>query len=472
MSRRARAAPAGGGSLAVRYVVVDADHHLAPGEIVWDHTGRITALRRARGEVLDAAVFPGLVDAHAHLEIDALPAVERRFVPWLQAVMAARAPAPATAASLPRRALTELVESPPRRPLAEIVESPQRRALAEIVAAGAAELIASGVTAVGDIDSSGLAAAALAATPLRGRSYRELTGFHLDAAGAAALLRERAPGTASPGLPTGWSPHAPYSVAPALFRAAAASRRPLAIHTAESPDEQRFLRRGDGPFRELLERLGRLPAGFRAPGVGAVAWLERLGVLRRRPQLVHCQELERGDLARIAAAGASIVVCPGTIAWFGRTPPPVPRWLRAGVPVALGTDSRASNTGLSLRDELRRAANAWPELRPRELLAMATVHGGTALALPGVGHLRRGGRADLVVAAALPTFAATLAAFVLGESPLLQTLIGGRAHGRDASSVRATPTAPTAAAQLAPAAAAEAPIETTIATPRRTRRSR
>ena len=58
-----------------------------------------------------------------------------------------------------------------------------------------------------------------------------------------------------------------------MFRAARASGSPLVVHVAETTEEQRFLRRGDGGFRELLEGLGRLPDGFRPPGLGAVAWL-------------------------------------------------------------------------------------------------------------------------------------------------------------------------------------------------------
>lgn len=391
--------PAGGGSIAARFVAVDSDRHLAPGEIVWDRDGAIVAVRKARGTaraaVLDACVWPGLVDAHLHAGIPALATAERRFVPWLGAVMKARADAPHAEAAAARAAI--------------------------------ADLTASGVTAIGDIDSTGRTAAPLARAPLRGRSYRELTGFHLDASAARALVRERlADARAHPRLLPGLSPHAPYSASPALIAAAAAAARHLAIHCAEAPEEQQFLRTGRGPFRDLLERLGRLPAGFRAPGVGAVAWLDRLGALRPTTQLVHCQELERGDLARIAAAGASIAVCPNTIAWFRREAPPVPRWLAAGVPVALGTDSRASNPQLSMLEELKRATALWPSLAPAALLAMATRHGARSLGLRGCGALRRGARADFAVTGARATFAATLAGFVHGELLPFRVVSAGR----------------------------------------------
>lgn len=388
---------ASGRRLAARFVVLDAEHVLAPGELVWDAAGRLRAVRRARGPVADVCVIPGLVDAHAHLQLAPLSSPPRAFVPWIGAVMAARATTSALA---------------------------EKQQLRRSIAA----LLAGGATAVGDIDSSGLAHAAVAAAGLAGRSYRELTGFHLDGTAARALLRTRR-GTGTGALGVGWSPHAPYSVSAALFRAAGDDRRHLAVHCAELPEEQRFLRAGDGPFRDLLQRLGRLPAEFRAPGVGAVRWLERLGLLRPGTQLVHCQELEHGDVARIARGGASIVVCPGTIDFFGRTPPDVPRWLAAGIPVGLGTDSLASNSDLSMQRELQRAAAMWPSLATAELLAMVTTHGARSLGQPGLGRLRRGGRADLVVlpATGAADAMAAVAAFVAGVAPL-GVCLRGRWH--------------------------------------------
>jgi cytosine/adenosine deaminase-related metal-dependent hydrolase len=402
------AVPPGGGRIAARFVVAAPDRVLAPGEVVWDRDGRIVALRRARARdpIEPVCVLPGLVDAHVHLQLAALSRAPRAFVPWIGAVLAARAAGSAAA---------------------------ERRTIARALAS----LRATGTTAVGEIDSSGTSAPALARSALAGRCYRELTGFHLGRDDARTLVAARwratrialrAPEGAAPlgAVAAGLSPHAPYSVSPELLRAAAAAARHLAIHCAEVEDEQRFLHTGRGPFADLLARLGRLRDDFRAPGVGAVRWLEQLGVLRRGTQLVHCQHLERGDAQRIACAGAAITVCPGTIAFFARDLPPVPAWLALGIPVALGTDSLASNRTLSMRAELRAAARAWPEVSPRVLLAMATTNGGEALGLPGLGRLRRNGRADLLVVPAARTLDASLAAFVHGEAPLLAVRCAGR----------------------------------------------
>jgi cytosine/adenosine deaminase-related metal-dependent hydrolase len=201
------------------------------------------------------------------------------------------------------------------------------------------------------------------------------------------------------------------------------------VHVAETTEEQRFLRRGDGEFRELLENLGRLPDGFRPPGLGAVTWLDRLGILGPRTALVHCQHLEAGDPARIRARGATIVVCPGTIRYFRRHPPDVVRWLDMGIPVALGTDSRASNVGLSMPAEISLARRFWPQLSPRTVLAMATGYGARALARPGIGSLRLGRSADCVAMATNGCRSAdeVLERFTSGSLEVATTFLGGRA---------------------------------------------
>lgn len=381
--------------LRARHVYLGGGRWLSPGEV--ETAGdRIVAVRRARGRSEDVALLPGLVDAHAHLQLEPLARPERAFVPWVRAVMAQRAGTTAARAS------------------AAAVDALR-------------ELLRSGTTAVGEIDSAGLSPRALARVPFAGRCYQEVLGFDLDAAGAGRLLaRRRRAGTSA--CPTGWSPHAPYSVSAPLFRAAERSGRALAIHAAEVPEEQQFLRTGRGPFADLLAGLGKLPPGFRAPGVGAVAWLDRLGLLGPRTHLVHCQELERGDAQRIARAGAGIVVCPGTITWFGRTAPPVPAWLRLGIAVGLGTDSRASNRAMSMQHELRLAATLWPGLAPATLLDLATRGGAAALARGGLGRIARQARADLfAVEAGADDPAAILAAFVhQGATPRAILLAGRR----------------------------------------------
>ncbi len=75
----------------------------------------------------------------------------------------------------------------------------------------------------------------------------------------------------------------------------------------------------------------------------------------------------------------TLVYCPRTHAYFDHSRYPLARLLAAGVRVALGTDSRASNPDLNLLDEMRQVARAHPAVRPEAILKMATLDGARAL---------------------------------------------------------------------------------------------
>ncbi len=387
-------------TLAARHVFVGTGW-LSPGLLAWDEDGVLIGVARApRGTRLtDVAVLPGLVNAHAHLQLKAVGDAPPNFVQWIGKVMAARG----------RTSLPEL---------------------ATTVRAHLAALLRGGCTAVGEIDNAGTSPRVLARANFAGRCYQEVTGFHLGRDDARSLLRTREQ-VGSDACPGGIAPHAPYSVSAPLFAACRSRRVPMAVHVAELPEEQQFLHTGKGSLRDLLAKLDRLPRDFTAPGLGAVRYLERLGCLLPRTLLVHCQELERGDAARISAAGAPIVVCPGTIRYFGRVPPPVEDWLRRGIPVALGTDSRASNRALSMQDELAEATRLWPTLDPMRLLAMATENGARALSHRSIGRIRRGARADFFAIPCTENPVAAVASFVHGAlSPVAVWLAGGKHAGR------------------------------------------
>jgi cytosine/adenosine deaminase-related metal-dependent hydrolase len=196
----------------------------------------------------------------------------------------------------------------------------------------------------------------------------------------------------------GLAPHAPYSAAPALLSACRtlAAGRALAIHVAEDPAERRFTEKGDGPFRDFLERLGVPLDDFRPSGLAPVRYLASLGLLGPETLLIHANDLCGGDVDAIARSGAAVVYCPGTHAFFDRPPHPLPALVAAGVPVGIGTDSAASNAGLSMRAELRLLREQFPSLDAAAVFALGA---GAALGrfFPGAGRLAEGGDADIAV---------------------------------------------------------------------------
>jgi cytosine/adenosine deaminase-related metal-dependent hydrolase len=194
-----------------------------------------------------------------------------------------------------------------------------------------------------------------------------------------------------------WSPHAPYSTSRECIEACVAqavgSNRPIAIHLAESPEERQLLEAGSGPLAQALLELGVWRDDAFPWRRDALAQL--IDWLSRCPQalLVHGNDLRDSEIARIAPHRQMTVVhCPRTHAFFGYPAHPLQRLLAAGIRVALGTDSRASNPDLNLWSEVQYLLRHRCDLDPLAVIRMGTLSGGEALGKPMVGRLAIGCR--------------------------------------------------------------------------------
>lgn len=369
-----------------KYVLAEAGMLHRNAAVHISDPGRITRVepwqgppRKLETEVIDwgsAVILPGLVNAHTHLELTRLHGLVRyssSFTAWLASVMAEK------------------------RKLG-------KEACLESVRHGAQMCAASGTTLVGEISTSGWSSEALKPEKLRKVVFEEVTALLPEKAGAALeALTTRLNGVqADCLLSESVSPHAPYSVSPALFCAVAelARRRNMrpAIHVAETSQELELLREGTGEFREFLSGLGVLPEGWMPPRLAPVPYLEGLGVLDRPALLIHGNFLDEASMSRILSRNCSIVFCPRSHAYFGHAPHPVRRLLDMGINVALGTDSLASNDSLSILDEMRFLFRRRKDLKCDEIFRMATLNGAVALTFGDVlGRLRRGYWADMTV---------------------------------------------------------------------------
>jgi cytosine/adenosine deaminase-related metal-dependent hydrolase len=77
----------------------------------------------------------------------------------------------------------------------------------------------------------------------------------------------------------------------------------------------------------------------------------------------------------------ALIHCPRTHAYFGRGWFPLREILDAGVHVAIGTDSRASNPDLSVFSELQWLYEQHPEVSGEVILKLGTLNGASALGI-------------------------------------------------------------------------------------------
>jgi cytosine/adenosine deaminase-related metal-dependent hydrolase len=342
-----------------------------PAEIPGATGARVTDL----GEVI---VLPGLVNAHTHLSLTTLPRDLPRgdWFAWMAA--AARAAAALTP--------TEVRAA---------------------VRAGADESWRLGTVLVGEVTTRPEGTDEIAAQgSLSARVFFEFLGISEPRARERfEAARDRAAALVGQGhirLRPGLSPHAPYSVWPDLWREVGqrtAERTPyLTTHLAEPPGEDEFLLHGTGPVRDYLDRLGVWDGSFPVPGRSAVSLLDEAGVLGPRSLLVHGVHLTPADLPRLVATGTPLCLCPRSNARLGLPLAPVGAFQDAGIPLCLGTDSRAGNDDLSLWAEMRALRELAPELPAEAILRMGTVNGARALGFPELATgIRPGAAARLLI---------------------------------------------------------------------------
>jgi len=357
----------------------------------------LASLGGMRQDLGAAAILPGLVNCHTHLELTALPPLAATaFVPWV----------------------LELLQK--RRSLAP-------SAVGRGIETGAEALLRSGTTCVGDVSSRGESLPVLRRLGLRGVVFRELLGLPLceaDARLRAARedvdrLQAEAAGS---GLRPGLAPHSAYALSESLLVAAAgwlrAAALPACIHVAESPAEVEFLATGRGPIPgALYPAVNCQTPPPRRPARSPVAYLAALDAVPRGALVVHGVHVDAADCEILRRQEVTVAHCPRSNARLAEGGAPLSAFRRAGIPVGLGTDSLASAPSLDLWDEMRAVLASDPD-GPRAVLQMATQGGAAALGLRDeIGCLAPGKRADLI---------AVEAGHVQSKDPIGSLLAGTR----------------------------------------------
>lgn len=382
--------------LTARYVIPVSEHHIEYGavlvrgdEIV--EVGESERLRAAHPEdpVRDfglAALMPGFIDLHTHLEYSALRGLadDLPYARWKLQVM----------------------ELEPRLGREDWRDSALR---------GALEAMQSGITTIADITQSGDSVGATALSGLRAVIFKEVQTMEKARVPevmerAAADIEEWSSVDHGNRLTVGVAPHSPYSCHPELFRRAAdyacETGRPAAIHLAGSREEYDFVKYGSSRLAtEVRAEYDGLAPGWLPTGVSPVRYVLQWGLFDV-PELlaVHCTQVDDSDIEVLASRDVAVAYCPRCNAKLAMGLAPLAKFLRAGLRVGIGTDSPAATNSMDMFVEMRtglllqRAVLGEDQWVPaRRFVQLATLDAARALRMDErIGSLEPGKQADII----------------------------------------------------------------------------
>lgn len=347
-------------------------------------------LRYPEEEVVDfglAALMPGLVDLHTHLENSVMRGIVHD-VPYTTWVMS-------------------VAEKSSKMDVGDWYDS---------AILGGLDALSSGITCVADITVTGAACTATQKLGLRSVIYREVGAMDKRRVDYAMRMAENdimhwREEVDPSRITIGVAPAALYICHPSVFgRVAEFAERenmPMAMHLAGSREEYNFTKYGSSTFsvhgmdskRGFVEIPPWLPTGA-SPVRYALNW----GAFETSNMLaIHCVQVDEEDLKKLKEYDVAVGVCPRCNAQLGMGVAPVNEFLRAGLRMGLGTDSPAATDSTDMLAEMRlgmliqRAVNPNEFLDSSTMLEVATLGGARALRLDDkIGSLDVGKCADII----------------------------------------------------------------------------
>ena len=359
----------------------------------------------------DCAIVPGFVNAHTHLELTHFPSWRLR-----------------THVDYNPRSFTDWIIQ-----LIKITRGLPAEDFRASLVEGLRKCVESGTTAIGDIVSRYDLAPSYNVPPISGRLFFEALG-HDTPRYCERLEKAMAciEGMHGEHLLPGLSPHTPYTIGEGnlpLIRNAALSRGvPLAVHISESQAESDFIFDTSGPLTTGLYPFVGWEQYLGPPRhCSSTELLDRHGLLTPATLAVHCVHINLSDAQILKQRGVSICLCPRSNDRLDVGRAPLALFRKLALPLALGTDSLASNDSLSLWDEMRFALDHFPEeLAPADVFRMATSGGAAALGLSAsLGSLEVGKRADFQVVAHAGGKEQGLLERVIGQGKITDVFLSG-----------------------------------------------
>nr|WP_319998087.1 amidohydrolase family protein [uncultured Draconibacterium sp.] len=248
---------------------------------------------------------------------------------------------------------------------------------------------AAGIAAVGDISNSGLSVSAKQKSKIAYHTFIEVFGFHPSLAERAFAKAEQVlESFEKTKLSASIVPHSPYSVSHKLFqnvlKEAQKKGGPFSIHNQESKAETEFFLSGKGDIaKHFSDNLKLETQHWKPTGKSSLQSIVEHLPKENQLLLVHNTQTQKEDIKALkqhrSLANTYFVLCPNSNFFIENELPPVNLFRDEKLHICLGTDSLASNTKLSILQEILTIQQNFPDISLEELILWSCINGAKAL---------------------------------------------------------------------------------------------
>lgn len=189
------------------------------------------------------------------------------------------------------------------------------------------------------------------------------------------------------------SPHALYSVNHKILLQVLKTTSPLSFHFSESPHEMDYFME-KGPIYDRVKSVD--PNGFHN-AASPIAYLKENQIPLKNSLLIHANHIHENDIPFLKSIkNIAIVHCPGSFHFFRHKNFPLDLYLTNNIPVALGTDSIASNSDLNLLLEIQTFLKDFPKIELLDLMPMITTNALKVFGVQNRGCIQEGHEAFIM----------------------------------------------------------------------------
>ncbi len=365
-----------------QYIITATGDILKRGIITTDNEGVIIDVADTSGDLKELAfttffngiIIPGMVNCHCHLELSAMKGVVEKNLGLGKFI----------------RNIRERREDI----VGQKIES---------VKSADSEMVINGIVACADICNTNLSFETKEKSTIRYINLLEIFGIDPEKAqkriDEIIKLQTEASCWSAPNFIV---PHSVYSLSGLLLK----KLKPLtsknsvtSIHFMESEQEKEFISGLPGEMMESYSALGITTEMLYDRAPGHPETINSLITQSGNLILVHNTFAIRDDILKVMKrANTFWCLCPNSNLYIEGRLPPVNFLKESNLNIVLGTDSLASNSRLSILEEMKTLRKEFPETTLEEIVRWGTINGAMALGMENeIGTIEPGKKPGLVL---------------------------------------------------------------------------